>query len=151
MTTSPTLDVKEQTKTITTLTTNQMENMKNRETTIKKYIDSYNNFDIVNLVADFDDNIIFENIQNGETNITLVGLTAVKQQAEQAKAYFSDRTQTIKTFNHLDNRTEIEISYRATLAIDFPNGLKKGQELNLSGKSIFEFNGDKIIKLTDIS
>lgn len=128
-----------------------MANMTNREMVIKRYIDSYNSFDIANMVADFDDNIVFENIQNGETNMSLVGLTAVKQQAEQAKAYFSERTQTIKSFNHIDNRSEIEIDYNAILAMDFPNGLKKGQELNLSGKSIFEFNGDKIIRLTDVS
>lgn len=125
--------------------------MTNREMIIKKYIDSYNNFDITNMIADFDDNIIFENIQNGVTNMSLVGLTAVKQQAEQAKAYFSERTQTIKSFNHSHNRSEIEIGYRAVLAMDFPNGLRKGQELNLSGKSIFEFDGDKITRLTDIS
>lgn len=125
--------------------------MTNREIIIKKYIASYNSFDITNMVADFDDNIIFENIQNGVTNMSLVGLTAVKQQAEQAKAYFSERTQTIKSFNHIHNRSEIEIGYRAVLAMDFPNGLKKGQELNLSGKSIFEFDGDKITRLTDIS
>lgn len=128
-----------------------MANMTNREMVIKRYIDSYNSFDIANMVADFDDNIVFENIQNGETNMSLVGLTAVKQQAEQAKAYFSERTQTIKSFNHIDNRSEIEIDYNAILAMDFPNGLKKGQALNLSGKSIFEFNGDKIIRLTDVS
>lgn len=125
--------------------------MTNRETIIKKYIESYNSFDITNMVADFDDNIIFENIQNGVTNMSLVGLTAVKQQAEQAKAYFSERTQTIKSFTHINNRSEIEIRYRAVLAMDFPNGLKKGQELNLSGKSIFEFDGDKITRLTDVS
>jgi len=124
--------------------------MTNREMIIKRYIDSYNSFDVVNMVADFDDNIIFENIQNGETNMSLVGLTAVKQQAEQAKAYFSERTQTIKSFNHADSRCEIEIEYKAILAMDFPNGLKKGQELNLSGISVFEFPGDKIIRLTDI-
>ena len=118
---------------------------------IRKYIDSYNSFDIANMLADFDDNIIFENIQNGETNMSLVGLTAFKQQAEQAKAYFSERTQTIESFNHIDNRTEIEIGYSAILAMDLPNGLKQGQVLNLSGKSIFEFDGDKIIRLTDIS
>lgn len=78
-------------------------------------------------------------------------MTALREQAEQAKTYFTERTQTIKSFNHTDNRCEIEISYRAILAIDFPNGLKKGQELNLQGKSIFEFEGDKIIRLTDIS
>jgi hypothetical protein len=35
--------------------------------------------------------------------------------------------------------------------MDFPNGLQKGQELDLTGKSIFKFSGDTIIKLTDIS
>jgi hypothetical protein len=125
--------------------------MVDREKIIKNYIESYNQFDIDKMFADFDDKIVFENIQNGETNISLSGLTALKEQAEQAKTYFTERTQSIKSFNHFDNRCEIEISYRAILAMDFPNGLKKGQELNLFGKSIFEFESDKIIRLTDIS
>lgn len=125
--------------------------MTNREKIIKNYIKAYNEFNIDKMVTDFAENITFENIQNGEINMSLNGLTAFKQQAEQAKAYFSERTQTITLFKHIDNRTEIEINYKAILAIDFPNGFKKGQKLNLSGKSIFEFDSDKIIKLTDIS
>ena len=128
-----------------------MTNMTKREIIIKNYIDGYNGFDIAKMVADFDENILFENIQNGETNLLLMGLAAVKQQAEQAKAYFSERTQTIKSFTHNGTFTEISIDYKAILAMDFPNGLKKGQTLNLSGKSIFQFDVDKIIKLTDIS
>lgn len=125
--------------------------MTDREKIIKNYIDGYNQFDIDKMVADFSDSIIFENQQNGEKNMSLKGLTEFRHQAEQAKAYFTERTQSIKSFNHFDNRSEIEISYRAILAVDFPNGLKKGQEINLLGKSIFEFDGDKIIRLTDIS
>ena len=122
-----------------------------REKAIQNYIDGYNQFDIDKMVSDFDEAIIFENIQGGETNMSLAGLPSFKQQAEQAKAYFSSRTQTIASFKHLENETEIEINYFAILGMDFPNGLKKGQELNLTGKSIFEFSGDKISKLTDIS
>jgi hypothetical protein len=122
-----------------------------KEKIIQNYIDGYNQFDIYKMVADLDDDIVFENIQNGEKNMSLTGLTAFKQQAEQATTYFTARTQTIKSFKHFDNSTEIEIDYNAVLGIDFPNGLKKGQELNLSGKSIFVFAGNKIIKLTDIS
>lgn len=125
--------------------------MTDRETIIKNYIEGYNKFDIDKMVTDFDDNVFFENIQNGETNMSLKGMAAFKQQAEQAKAYFSKRTQTIKSFNHIGNRCEIEIAYNAILAIGFPNGLKKGQELNLKGKSVFEFEKDKITKLTDIT
>ena len=125
--------------------------MTDREKIIKNYIDGYNQFDIDKMVADFDDNIVFENIQNGETNMSLNGLTEFRNQAEQAKTYFTERTQSIKSLNHFDNHTEIEIRYRAILAMDFPNGLKKGQELSLLGKSIFEFQKKKIIRLTDIS
>jgi len=121
-----------------------------REKIIKNYIDGYNQFDIDKMVADFDDSIVFENTQNGETNMSLIGLTAFRQQAERVKSYFTERTQTIKLFVHTDDTTEIEIDYNAILDMDFPNGLKKGQELKLVGKSIFEFNGDKIIKIKDI-
>ena len=125
--------------------------MTERESIIKNYVDGYNTFDVDKMVVDFDENVVFENIQNGETNMSLSGLTEFRQQAEQAKNYFTKRTQTIKSFSHLDNVTEIEIDYYAILGMDFPNGLKSKQELNLKGKSIFKFFGDKIIKLTDIS
>lgn len=125
--------------------------MIDREKIIKNYIYGYNHFDIEKMVADLDNDIVFENIQNGIINMSLTGLTAFRQQAEQAKTYFSERTQIIKSFKHNDNITEIEIDYNAILEMDLPNGLKKGQELNLTGKSFFEFKGDKIIKLTDLS
>lgn len=123
----------------------------NREKVVKNYIDGYNNFDIAKMFADFDESIIFENIQNGEVSMTLAGISALKEQAEQAKSYFSSRQQTIKTFVHNDDETEIEIEYSAVLAMDFPNGLKKGERLNLTGKSIFKFSDNKVVKLTDIS
>lgn len=126
-------------------------NMIDREKIIKNYIDGYNQFDIDKMITDFDDHIVFENIQNGETNMSLKGLTHFRQQAEQAAAYFTTRVQTIKSYKHFDTETEIEINYNAVLAMDFPNGLQKGHELNLLGKSIFVFNSEKIIKLTDIS
>ena len=125
--------------------------MENREKTIKNYVEGYNQFDIEKMTTDLDETIVFENIQNGETNMSLNGLTAFKQQAEQAKAYFSERTQTIKTFNHSESSTEIEIDYKAVLNMDFPNGLKKGQTIHLEGKSIFTFSNEKIIKIVDIS
>lgn len=122
-----------------------------REKVIKNYINGYNNFDIDKMFADFDESIIFENIQNGEVNMALSGILALKEQAEQAKNYFSSRQQTIKKFVHNDDETEIEIDYSAVLAMDFPNGLKKGEKLNLKGKSIFKFSANKVVKLTDVS
>lgn len=125
--------------------------MKEREAKIRNYIEGYNQFDVDKMVAQFHENIVFKNIQNGETTMTLSGLGAFRQQAEQAKQYFSEREQTITAFRHGEAETEIDIDYRAVLAIDLPNGMKKGQEMRLSGKSIFEFSGDEIIGLTDVS
>ena len=125
--------------------------MKNRETIIKNYIEGYNQFNIDKMVNAFDDNIIFEKIQNDKTNMSLNGIVEFKLQAEQAIAYFSKREQKIKSFNHTEKTTEIEIDYEAVLGMDFPNGLKKGQQVKIIGKSVFEFEGNKIIKLTDIS
>lgn len=125
--------------------------MTHKEKIINNYIEGYNQFDTDKMVLDFDDNIVFENISNGEVNMTLSGINAFKDQAKQAKAYFTARTQTIASFEHKSDEVEVEIDYYAILAMDFPNGLKKGDELKLKGKSIFKFLDDKIIKLTDIS
>ncbi|CAI2765730.1 MULTISPECIES: nuclear transport factor 2-like protein [Flavobacterium] len=125
--------------------------MIDRERIIKNYVEGYNQFDIDKMTTDFSRDIVFENIQNGEVNMTLNGLNEFKEQAENAKAYFSTRSQVITVLNHFESKTEIEIDYHAVLAMDFPNGMKAGEELNLKGKSVFEFLDNKILKLSDIS
>ncbi|WPU94244.1 nuclear transport factor 2 family protein [Mucilaginibacter sabulilitoris] len=125
--------------------------MKKREQIISNYIKAYNSFNIADMMTDLDESVKFVNVSNGEINITISGLPAFKQQAEQASPIFSSRQQTVNSFKHDGDRTEVEITYHAVLAIDLPHGLKKGNELNLHGKSIFEFEGDKIIAITDIS
>ena len=122
-----------------------------REKIINNYISAYNNFDIEKMLTDLDENIKFENISNDIINMTLTNLAAFREQAEQSKNIFTTRSQTITSWNHRANQTEIEITYNAVLAIDLPNGLKKGEVLNLSGKSIFTFLNDKIIELKDYS
>lgn len=122
-----------------------------REIIIRNFINGYNEFDIEKMVRDVDDKIIFKNIQNEEVNMTINGINDFKKQAEEAKNYFERRHQKITSINHTAQKTEIEIDYFAVLRIDLPNGLKKGQKLELKGKSIFTFQDDKIIELTDIS
>lgn len=122
-----------------------------REKIINNYISAYNNFDIEKMLTDLDENIKFENISNDIINMTLTNLAAFREQAEQSKNIFTTRSQTIISWKHEANQTEIEITYNAVLAIDLPNGLKKGEVLNLSGKSIFTFLNDKIIELKDYS
>lgn len=125
--------------------------MEQREQIIQHYIESYNNFDIEGMLKDLDEHIQFDNISGGEITLSINGLSAFAEQAEKARAFFSERRQTIKSFSHSDKQTEIHIDYHAILAIDLPNGLKRGDSLNLKGKSIFTFSDAKIISITDIS
>lgn len=122
-----------------------------KEKIIQNYIEAYNQFDVDKMIADFDEFIVFENIQNGETNMTLNGIKEFKAQAEQAKEYFSARKQTITSFIQDEITAIVEIDYYAVLAMDFPNGLKAGQELSMKGKSIFQFSDNKIVRLADMN
>lgn len=124
--------------------------MSRKEHIIRSYINAYNQFDIPGMVANLHDNIIFKNIQDGETNLLLQGKKEFRQQAELTKTYFKERQQNITSVKHSEDQTEIEIDYYAVLAADMPNGLKKGNEFRLTGKSIFKFSDDRIIELTDI-
>ncbi len=128
-----------------------MSNDEIRKNIIEHYIDSYNNFEIENMLKDLDENIVFRNIANGEVNLTTKGIAEFKAQAEQAKNLFSQREQKIIGLKFGTDEVEVEIFYNGAIAVDFPNGLKSGSKIELGGKSIFRFAGDKIIEIEDIS
>jgi hypothetical protein len=126
--------------------------LNNRTEKIFKYVEAYNVMDAENMIADFSDDIIFQNVMNGEKTMELQGLEEFRKQAIEALSYFSEREQSVESITHNSSCTEISIAYRAIAAMDFPNGLKKGEEISLNGKSIFEFSyNGKIIRLTDIA
>lgn len=126
--------------------------LNDRTNKVFQYITTYNNMNTDSMVIDFADDVVFLNIMNGEKTMELQGIEEFKKQAVEALSYFFEREQSIETMTHTHNSTEIVINYRAIAAMDFPNGLKKGDEINLKGKSIFEFSEDgKISRLTDIS
>lgn len=128
-----------------------MNSEEKRKNAIENYISSYNHFDIENMLKDLDEKIIFRNISNGEVNLTTNGIGEFKAQAEQAKNLFSQRKQTINSIKLGKDEVEVEISYKGTIAIDLPNGLKSGEKIELNGKSVYRFANDKIIEIEDIS
>jgi hypothetical protein len=58
-----------------------------RENIIKDYIEGYNQFDIEKMVSNMDDNIVFENIQNGNINMNLIDLTAFRNKQKKKKGF----------------------------------------------------------------
>lgn len=125
--------------------------MKQREQMICRYIKAYNHFDIDAMLADLDSSVTFQNVSGGNVDLALEGVNAFREQAEKTARYFKRRQQKVTAFMHFDTHTDVDIAYSAVLAVDLPNGLKKGDELHLAGKSIFRFAHDKIAAITDVS
>lgn len=125
--------------------------MDEQQSRIAQYVNAYNNFDVDGMTRDLDENIIFENISNGQLNLRTYGLAAFRKQAEAARQYFQKREQRITSWLFEEHKVTIDIDYSAILSVDLPNGLKAGDALELKGKSVFEFEAGKITYIVDIS
>lgn len=121
------------------------------QTTIEQYIQAYNQFDVPGMLACLHPEVEFRNISNGEVTLSLKGKAAFREQAVQATHYFSHRKQSIQSIHFEDEQADVQIAYDAILAVDLPNGLKKGDALQLQGKSVFRFQNQQIISIDDIS
>jgi len=123
-----------------------------RTTKIYQYVKAYNELDVPNMVGQMVDAIIFDNYENNQSTLHLEGIDEFKKQAVDALAYFTERRQKILSLTHKPNATEITVAYEAIAGMDFPNGIKEGDKIQLSGRSVFEFSpAGKISKLTDYS
>jgi hypothetical protein len=118
---------------------------------VRDYVDAYNRGDIAAMLRDFDEAVVFRNISNGESVLTTHGIAELENQAISASKLFREREQRIKSISYFEHRIEVDIDYRAILAVDLPNGMKAGTTIRLKGRSIFTFVGDRIVELEDVS
>jgi ketosteroid isomerase-like protein len=118
---------------------------------VELYIEAYNRFDVAGMLRPLHEDMVFRNVSNGEVNLTTTGKESFREQAEQATQYFSQREQRVTNWQVNGQRIEISIDYKAVAAIEFPNGLKPGDALQMQGKSVFEIENGQIISIEDIS
>jgi hypothetical protein len=118
---------------------------------VDRYIDAYNRMDVDKMLLTVHPNVEFKNISGGVVNASTSGVAELKALAQQSLSLFSERHQDILSFETHDSGAVASIAFRAVVASDLPNGLKKGQVLNLLGRSEFEFRDGAISKITDIS
>jgi hypothetical protein len=118
---------------------------------IDDYIKSYNSFDIDGMLRHMHKNISFQNISDGQVNMSTHGIAELRAAAEQVKAIFKSRCQNVTNYQFIGDTAKVEIDYEAELATDIPNGPKAGDILKLKGISEFIFKEGLVFKLTDIS
>lgn len=118
---------------------------------VEKYIRLYNTFAIDEMLELFTENCLFENVSNSQGSLSTRGKEELRTLAKMGATAFSTRTQTVTNWVIGPQSIAVEIDYSAIVANDLPNGLKKGDCLNLKGISIYEFVGNKIHRLVDFS
>jgi len=118
---------------------------------IQAYVKAYNPLDVPGMLQHLHETVVFESSSNGKVDLRIEGLDAFNEQAQKALDLFSQREQKITSWESDADSIRIGIAYEGTLAIDLPNGLKKGDVLSLKGRSIFQFEGNQIIFIRDES
>lgn len=124
------------------------ENMKK---IVDEYIKAYNEFNVDEMLRNIHEEVVFKNIANEEVNLELNGKNELKKQAEMAVTLFEERKMEVTAQKIEGNVLENKINFIGILAIDMPDGPKKGEMIELKGKSLFKFKDNKIILIEDIS
>ncbi|MFZ1471076.1 MAG: nuclear transport factor 2 family protein [Paracoccaceae bacterium] len=118
---------------------------------IVRYIEAYNAMNVNAMLDCLTDDVHFVNKSRGQVTNETHGIAAFRSLAEQGVQVFSERRQTIADCIAIDDRAALRIAYRATVAIDLPNGWKAGQTVEMAGTSFVEIADGKIRSLIDAS
>jgi ketosteroid isomerase-like protein len=118
---------------------------------IERYIDAYNRFDVTAILAVTHRDVEFLNIANGETTVAIQGADALRALALQSMMMVSERRQTPTSFEFTPEGANVGIHFSATLSVDLPSGMKKGDRMELEGRTEFAFRDGLISRIADIS
>lgn len=125
--------------------------MQKREKIINDYVAGYNTFDIEKVAADFDENIKFTSIINGEVTLLIKGLNIFEKHVTKKRASSIVISRKIKSFKHHRAETEIEIESFTIISLGLHEVEKVKNVRKLQSRIIFKFKGTKIIEVIDIS
>ena len=117
---------------------------------IDMYIKGYNSFNMKKMLMPLHSKIVFENHVNGELTMKLDGMKSFKKRASQGMDYYLKRRQEILSIEHGEEKSVAVINYSATLKVKMGDK-EPGDVVNMSAKSIFYFQDDRIIKIEDYS
>lgn len=117
---------------------------------IERYLHAYNAFDIDGMLATLHDDIEFSNVSRGERNVNIVGKEQFRHLAEHARRLFSSRRLTALSYRLDVEPVIVEMRLSGVIAFDLPDGLSRGETLELDGRSEFAFRNGLICRILDI-
>lgn len=120
-----------------------------KRTLIKQYIEAYDTFNIQELSALMHPEVTFSNISEGQEQTNTQGVDEFIALAEETLSLFKSRHQDITGYLFNGEHAVVNIDCKGVLAKDLPSGLKAGDLLHLTGKTEFNFEGNKLKRIVD--
>jgi len=118
---------------------------------VERFLRAYNAFDIEGMLALLHPEVTFQNVAGDRVNAEAFGIEAFRKLAEQSSALFVSREQTLKRFQAEGEGALAEVAFVGVLAADLPNGMRKGEVMEVTGRSEYRFREGRISGITDIS
>ena len=117
---------------------------------VQKYINAYNESNVEAMISLIHPDFIFESKTNGFVSFTTKGKHSFRQICNIAKNNYKHRKQVIEGFKEFENKIEVNLYFKATLAIDIEEMGKKDEQVSFETKTIFELKDGLIYKITNL-
>ncbi|HRN76210.1 nuclear transport factor 2 family protein [Ottowia sp.] len=118
---------------------------------VDRYLAAYIGFDVPALLAMLSEDVCFETYANDRLTASARGIAEYEALARSSGALFSERSQALRSLSLWSDRGMAVIDFRGTLARDIPDGPPAGTVLELTARSEFRFQGDRITRITNRS
>ena len=118
---------------------------------IERYLAAYNAFDIPGMLTLLHPDVAFENVAGGQVTASTRGRDEFRALAEHGASLFTSRRQRIREYRATPAGADVEIEYEGVLAVELSPELPAGATLRLAGRSIFEMQDGRIVRLVDES
>jgi ketosteroid isomerase-like protein len=118
---------------------------------VRKFIEAYNSLDIDGMLSLLHPDVDFINISGGKVDAVTKGKIEFEELARKSASLFTSREQKIISIEEAASVVKTEIEYHAVLAEDLPKGMKKGDHIEIKGRSEYNIKDNLIISIKDIS
>lgn len=118
---------------------------------VNKFIEAYNSFDIEGMLSLLHPDVDFINISGGKVDAVTSGKDEFGELARKSASLFAERKQKIISIEEAGSVVKTEIQYYAILAEDLSTGMKKGDHIEIRGRSEYNIKDNLIISIKDIS
>lgn len=118
---------------------------------VSAFVEAYNRRDVEAMLDYVHDEVVFESHAGGVLVASVQGRTAFADLARHSAALYRARRQDVGPFIVGLDRVALAITFKATPAVDMPNGWRAGQRIELSGVSFYRLKDGLIIELADSS